>query len=330
MLNNRIKSKKNHNYDLVLSYLENYEKIDQLYGAYKNYSSLMLCWADSRDLLQAPKYRSAFADFIEEKGKQNGRQYSSNYIYSACLYARDFFRYCKAVLPEEDTESITDFWLKNMVPSRESAQRLSFDFLTDDNLKSIMNLKAEQRRLKRAQAAVLLTSVTGLSRGALLSVPIKGIDFDRLLVYQYPELGVYTEKLASGTTHIFPECEIIEFLKKYTEEIKKEVPDESTWYVRFSRHGQPQPVRFESITSENQKDVYSLVTAPYGKLKEDLAKIGELCRIPKITMTIAQNTYIFKRLRCDSTPDSVNKITQDLLFRNTRPVKQCLKFLNNQ
>ena len=95
MLNNRIQSIKNHNFDLVMSYIENYEKIDQMHYAYKNYSSLILKWADNRDILQAPKFRLTLEDYLKEKYKKDGEHYSNNYIYSACVFARDFFRYCK-------------------------------------------------------------------------------------------------------------------------------------------------------------------------------------------------------------------------------------------
>ena len=60
MLDNRIKSIKSHNENLVWDYLNNYEAIDQMHGAYKNYASLMLGWADGRDLLRAPKFRVNF------------------------------------------------------------------------------------------------------------------------------------------------------------------------------------------------------------------------------------------------------------------------------
>ena len=60
MLNNRIKSIKSRNENLVWDYLSNYEAIDHMHGAYKNYASLMLGWADGRDLLRAPKFRVNF------------------------------------------------------------------------------------------------------------------------------------------------------------------------------------------------------------------------------------------------------------------------------
>lgn len=327
MLNNRIKSIKNYNYDLVMGYLANYESINQMYTAYKNYSSMILSWADNRDLLKAPTYKSSFSDYLKDKSIRNGKEYSDNYIYSACLFARDFFRYCKAVLPEEDTESLTEFWMKNIVPGRISSQRLSLSWITDEDLLSVMNFKTDERRLRRAQTAILLTALTGMSRVALLSIPIKEIDFTKLLVYQYPERGVYTEKLVSGTTHIFPDMMIVEYLQKFTDEMKSEVPEDSTWYMRLSRHGKPLYSKFGPVTLENKKEAYAFATAPYGKLKEDMTKISNICKIPRITMSIAQNTFIKKCLRNKIGPNIVNEISQDLLFRSSRPVKQCIKLL---
>ena len=297
MLNNRIKAIKSHNNDLVMAYMQNYEDIDQMYGAYKNYSSLLLDWAGDRDILKAPNFRIIFPDYLTKRITRDGKQYSENYIYSSCLFARDFFRYCKAVLPEEDTELINDFWLKSLVPIRLYSKRLSFNWLTDEELLKILNLRNDKNRIQRAKAAILFTAVTGISRGALLTIPIQEIDFDRMIVHQYPEHGVYTEKLVSGVTHIYPDEEIIKYLKKYTDDLKHVSPVDCTWFIRLNRHGNPQPAKFGSINQENQKNAYQFALSPYGKLREDLATISEMCKIPKISLSICQNTFIYKRLK---------------------------------
>ena len=327
MLNNRIKSIKSHNENLVWDYLSNYEAIDRMHGAYKNYASLMLGWADGRDLLRAPKFRVNFPQYLSDKSGNTGKPYSENYVYSTCLFVRDFFRYCKTVLPEEDTELISDYWLKNLVPQRSSSKRLSFSWLKDEDLQKIMDHRFEQNRLKRAQAAILLSAVTGMSRSALLTIPIREIDFDKLLVYQYPERGVCTEKLACETSHMLPIPEIIDFLKSYTDEIKKVSPDDCTWFLRFSRHGSPQPVKFGAITEENHKEAYKFALSPYGRLKEDLVKISDFCKIPKISLSIAQNTFIYRRLMIDSSTESIKKIAADLLIKDIAPIRQCKKLM---
>ena len=329
MPNNKIKTSKTHNEDLVFDYLKSFEKVGQMHGAYRNYASLLLSWADGRDLLHAPRFRIDFLGYLYKRGEKTGRQYSDNYVYSACLFVRDFFRYCKAVLPDEDTKLVSDHWLKSLVPQRSSAKRLCFAWLTDVELREILSYRFEQNRLRRAQAAVLLSSVTGMSTAALLSIPIKEIDFDKMLVYQYPERGVYTEKLVSGITHIFPDEETIGFLKCYTEELKKVSPEDCTWFIRFSRHGIPQPVKFGEITDDNQKEAYKFALGAYGRLKEDLVKIRKVCKISKVTLSIAQNTYIHKRLLSSNDPESVDRLVQDLLLKNPDPVKQWLKLLKS-
>ena len=329
MLNKRKKSRKTHNKDLVFDYLENYEKVGKMYGAYRNYASLLLSWADDRDLLRAPRFRIDFSEYLYNKGYKNGKQYSDNYVYSSCLFVRDFFRYCKAILPDEDTKLITEHWMKNLVPHRSSAKRLSFTWINDENLLKIMRFPFEQDRLRRAQAAILLSSVTGMSRAALLSIPIKEIDFNKLLAYQYPERGVCTEKLASGITHILPDEEIVWFLRHYTEGLKKVSPEDCTWFIRYSRHGVPQPAKFGQITEDNQNEAYKFALAPYGRLQEDLVKISEACNIPKVTLSIAQNTYIHKRLLLSNDQESVDRLVQDLLLKDPAPIKQCLKLLDS-
>lgn len=327
MLDNRIKSIKSHNENLVLDYLSNYEAIGQMHGAYKNYASLLLGWADGRDLLRASKFRVNFPQYLSNKPGNAGKPYSDNYVYSSCLFARDFFRYCKTVLPEEDTELISDYWLKNLVPQRSSSKRLSFEWLKDVDLQRILEHRFEQNRLKRAQAAILLSAVTGMSRSALLTIPIREIDFEKMVVLQYPERGVCTEKLVAGTTHILQKPEIIDFLKSYTDELKKVSPSDCTWFLRFSRHGSPQPVKFGTITEENHKDAYKFALSPYGRLKEDLVNISEACKIPKISLTIAQNTFIYQRLVIGNSTESMKKIAADLLVKDIAPIRQCKKLI---
>ena len=330
MLDNRIKSIKSHNENLVLDYLSNYEAIGQMHGAYKNYASLLLGWADGRDLLRASKFRVNFPQYLSNKPGNAGKPYSDNYVYSSCLFARDFFRYCKTVLPEEDTELISDYWLKNLVPQRSSSKRLSFEWLKDVDLQRILEHRFEQNRLKRAQAAILLSAVTGMSRSALLTIPIREIDFEKMVVLQYPERGVCTEKLAAGTTHILQKPEIIDFLKSYTDELKKVSPSDCTWFLRFSRHGSPQPVKFGTITEENHKDAYKFALSPYGRLKEDLVNISEACKIPKISLTIAQNTFIYQRLVIGNSTESMRKIAADLLVKDIAPIRQCKKLIGQE
>lgn len=330
MLDNRIKSIKSQNENLVLDYLSNYEAIGHMHGAYKNYASLLLGWAGERDLLRAPKFRVNFPQYLSNKTGNAGKPYSDNYVYSSCLFARDFFRYCKIVLPEEDTELISDYWLRNLVPQRSSSKRLSFDWLKDGDLQRIMDVRFEQNRLKRAQAAILLSAVTGMSRSALLTIPIREIDFDKLLVHQYPERGVCTEKLAAETTHILQIPEIIDFLKSYTDELKKVSPSDYTWFLRFSRHGDPQPTKYGTITDENHKEAYKFALSPYGRLKENLVKISETCKIPKISLTIAQNTFIYQRLVIDSSTEGMKKIAADLLVKDIAPIRQCKKLIGQE
>ena len=327
-VNTLITSIRNHNYDLVMDYLGNYETIDQMHGAYKNYASHILNWAGDRDILRAPKFRLDILHYLNNKSGKSDKPLSDNYIYAVCLFTRDFFRYCKCVLPEDDTEAITENWINNLVPIRSSYKRLSFNWLSDIDLHKILCLEPEQPRLERAKASILLTCVTGMSRGALLSIPIKEIDFTNLLINQYPEKGVYTEKLASGTTHIYPDNKIIDYLETYTNKLKYIISDDSPWYVRFSKHGKPQEIKFGPITHENQKDAYKFILAPYSKLKEDILTISKLCGIPQITLSIAQNTYIYKMLKSKSGDNIAEEVSQDLLFRNSRPIKQCLKLLN--
>ena len=329
MPNNEGKSIETRNEDLVFDYLGNYEKIGKMHGAYRYYASLLLSWADGRDLLRAPRFRTDFSGFLHNRENTSGKQYSENYVYSVCLFVRDFFRYCKAVLPDEDTKWISDHWLKSLVPQRLSNKRLSFTWLTDDELRKIMSYRFEQNRIRRTQAAILLSSVTGMSRAALLTIPIKEIDFDKLLVYQYPERGVCTEKLASGITHMFPDAEIIGFLKCYTEELKKVSPEDCTWFIRYSRHGTPQPVKFGQITEDNQKKAYKFALASYGRLIEDLVKISEACKIPKVTLSVAQNTYIHNRLKSSNNRESVDELAQDLLLKDPAPIEQCLRLINS-
>ena len=86
-------------------------------------------------------------------------------------------------------------------------------------------------------------------------------------------------------------------------------------------------MKFDAITDENHKEAYKFALSPYGRLKEDLVKISEACRIPKISLSMAQNTFIYRRLMIDSSTESMKKLAADLLIKDIAPIRQCKKLM---
>ena len=260
----------NYNRELIGSYIDKYREIGQMYDSYENYAKLILSWVGTRNILEAPKINYGISDFMINTLRNNGKAYSDAYIYSTALFTRDFFKYCKAVLPVEDTKLITKDWLKTLVPQRKTAKRNSFCWLSDEDLQKILRMEPENFRIRRTQAALLLASVTGMCRTAVLTVPIGEINFIRMTVNQFPERGVYTEKLRSGVTHIFQDQEIINLLLKYTETVKDASSKNDAWFARMNRHGDLQPASFGPIDEDNRQEAYKFALAPYGRVKDDL------------------------------------------------------------
>ncbi len=318
----------NHNRELVESYLDMYRDFDRMYGSYENYAGLILDWAGARDLLDAPKFSSGISDFMHGKKQKNGNPYSDAYIYSAALFTRDFFKFCRGTLPKIDTALITKEWLKTIVPKRKTAKRASFRWLTECELQMILQIQPENFRIRRTLAALLLSSVTGMTRTAVLTVPIGEINFKKMIVNQFPSRGVYTEKLRSGTTKIFPNPEIIDYLKTYTEAVKSVSSKEHTWFARMNRHGDILPASFGPIDEENKQEAYNFALAPYGRVKDDLKEIGDSCGLSALTLSMAQNTFIHRRLLQDSSPKGMKEIAADLLIKDIAPVRHCWKLMN--
>ena len=320
----------NYNHELIGSYIDKYREIGQKYDSYDNYAKLILTWVGNRNILEAPKINYGISDFMNETSRKNGMSYSDAYIYSTALFTRDFFKYCKAVLPAQDTKLITKEWLKTIVPHRKTAKRNSFSWLSDEDLQKILLMKPENFRIRRAQAALLLSSVTGMCRTAVMTVPIGEINFRKMTVNQSPERGVYTEKLRAGITHIFSDHEIIKFLQKYTEMVRAVSSKTDTWFARMNRHGDLQPVSFGPIDEDNKQEAYKFALAPYGRVKDDLKMISDLCGLPNLTLTMAQNTFIYRCLMIDNSPESMKKIAADLLIKDIAPIRQCKKLMEQE
>lgn len=318
---------KNYNEKLIFDYVKNYQNLDIMYDAYNNYSRLILDWAGNMDLMHAPKFKKSFIDFLKTKEKKNGGNYKPGYIYSAALFLRDFFKYCKSELTEYETVLITDKWLKTIVPSRGDNGRTSFGFLTNEELYRLCDTSFSKYRLKRTQAAILLSAVTGMSRTAVMTIPIKEIDFKKKLVYQYTDRGVYTEKLASGTTRIFRDEKIIDFLKEYTRSIQELAPDNELWFLRLDRHSNPVNMPRYIISEDTQRDVYRSALSSYSKLKEDLLVISNMCKISKLSMNVAQNTFIKRRLETENRLQDMKEIAKDLLIKDVAPIRRCKKMM---
>lgn len=320
----------NYNRELIGTYIDKYREIGQMYDSYENYAKLILNWVGAHNILEAPKMNYGISDFMTDTLRNNGKVYSDAYIYSTALFTRDFFKYCKAVLPESDTKLITKEWLKTIVPQRKSAKRNSFCWLSDEDLQKILRTEPESFRIRRTQAALLLASVTGMCRTAVLTVPVGEINFRKMIVNQFPERGVYTEKLRSGITHIFPDQEMISLLQEYTETVRNSSSQNDTWFARMNRHGDLQPASFGPIDEDNKLEAYKFALAPYGRVKDDLKMIGDLCGLPNLSLTMAQNTYIYRRLMIDSSQGNMKKIAADLLIKDIAPIRQCKKLMEQE
>ena len=163
-----------------------------------------------------------------------------------------------------------------------------------------------------------------------MTVPIGEINFRKMTVNQFPERGVYTEKLRSGITHIFPDQEIISLLQEYTELVKDVSSKNDTWFARMNRHGDFQPASFGPIEEDNKQEAYKFALAPYGRVKDDLKMIWDLCGLPNPTLTMAQNTFIYRRLMIDSSQGNMKKIAADLLIKDIAPIRQCKKLMEQE
>ena len=100
-----------------------------------------------------------------------------------------------------------------------------------------------------------------------------------------------------------------------------------TCFAKRNRHGDLQPASFGPIDEENKQEAYKFALAPYGRVKDDLKMIGDLCGLPYLTLSMAQNTFIYRRLMIDSSPEGMKKIAADLLIKDIAPIRQCKKLM---
>lgn len=316
------------NEDLARAYLNLYAERNQLHGAYNNYASILLDWSFGKDILTAPKFDKNLETYLKERQEKTGKIFTENYTYSISLFIRDFFRFCISELPEFETSCLTEEWIDSIVIQRSSSERTEFDWLTDKDIERILDFKTDNKRLLRTKAAVLFSVVTGASRAAVMTIPISEINFKRLIVNQDPAKGVYTEKLISRKTKMINDQQILSFLEEYTNSLTKFVPKNSAWFMRYSKNGHPLPYFPAAINEENRPLLYKKAISSYSKLRDDLIQLAELCEILKMSMTTAQNTYIYKRLKSDSSKKNMKDIAFDMLMKDTTPIRVCYRLMH--
>ncbi len=225
------------NWKLTKAYLEYRASIDQLSGgslkAEKTYIRHLLTWADSTSFQKIYSKRPSFPEYLQKvRLDGNEGQFSIIHIKKILTAARRFFSWLTQNY--SDYKSLKTAWIQSLKPKKIDPKPKKKESVTLDEILRIAAAPTENIIERRAKAAMCFLFLSGIRIGAFVSLPIKAIDLENGIVYQYPSLGVRTKNKKYGKTYLFDIPELLEVVKTWDKEIKEVLSEDGYWFAPLS------------------------------------------------------------------------------------------------
>ncbi len=188
------------NYRLVSDYLDSLREAGQPSKAsirrYESYLRHALLWAMDTPFSQAHTIKPGLLIYLDEARSEKGEPLAAETRKKVVENTRKFFEWCKMAQAAKFC-GLPSHWVQKLKFQRKNTPDVQREpeFLLVDEVIQLANLPGAQSDLAhwrdRAMAARLL--LTGERASAAVTSPILAIDFDRLSLKQWPELGVKTK-----------------------------------------------------------------------------------------------------------------------------------------
>lgn len=231
------------NYLLVRKYLDSLREDGQLceasIGRYKFYLRHALLWAMNTPFNQANTIKPGLPTYLDDARNETGELLAAETRKKVIENTRKFFEWCKMEKAQQ-FRSLPTIWVQKLKIQRKSATdapaKKEPQFLLPDEVAQLTLLPGDQTDLAhwrdRAMAARLF--LTGERASAAVTSPISCIDFDKLSLKQWPELGVKTKNGKRATTFLFNIPELITIARSWDEYVRANLPPDAPWYASIN------------------------------------------------------------------------------------------------
>ena len=206
---------------------------------YRFYLRHLLLWAMDTLLGKSQNIRPVFPAYVGEivspRGGIIAAETQKKIIETAC----QFFKWGKMHYPKEFRE-ISAAWIALLQPvcQKQSLAPEEHVFVTEEEAILLATLPGEKGDLAhwRDRAAVARLFLTGERAGAFVSSPIEAIDFQELLVHQWPELGVKTKNGKRAITYLIHIPELLKVARSWDEFVRSQLAVNAPWYTPIKSH----------------------------------------------------------------------------------------------
>ncbi|MDD3434540.1 MAG: site-specific integrase [Candidatus Pacebacteria bacterium] len=194
------------------------------------------------------KIAVAFKDWLTNKKRGDSQEnISISYCYDILRFLRVFFDWLSKQKGYKSKINPTSVGYLNLTKKeiREATQPKSIKYPTLDEIRMVIeNIKGKTEIEMRDKALFSLAFLTGARISAIMTLPMKSVDRDNLVLYQDPALGVATKFSKRITSPLIP------FSYKETLDYFLEWFD----YLKDQKEFRPEDPIFPATKIENGKD----------------------------------------------------------------------------
>lgn len=229
------------NYLLVKKYLDSLREdgriADTSIARYRFYLRHALLWAMDTPFRQAQSIKPSLLTYLDEARNEKGEPLAAETRKKVVENTRKFFEWCK-MDQAQLFRNLPTHWLQKLKFQKKSSPGIQKEpqFLLPDEVVQLARLPGDESDLAhwrdRAMAARLF--LTGERASAAVTSPISAIDFDKLSLRQWPELGVKTKNGKKATTFLFNIPELISVARSWDEYVRTHLPPGAPWYASIN------------------------------------------------------------------------------------------------
>ena len=227
------------NYELVTEFLCTLREdgpISELsIDRYKSYLRHLLLWANELSLTQAHTIRPTLSAYFDQIEQDQGKPLADETQKKIIGLSHRFFEWAKMSYATE-FRSLPIQWVNRLKHTRRHTASVADDELSFVSLEDAITLATTlgadgdlAHWRDRAMAARLF--LTAERASAAVTSPISAINFEKMSLKQWPELGVKTKNGKRATTFLLPIPELVAVARTWDEYVRAHLPPDAAWYA---------------------------------------------------------------------------------------------------
>jgi integrase len=188
-------------------------------------------WSADRPLETAPGIRPVFPRWLDDE--YHLADVGQRRI---CLDVRAFVAWLRRRWPRR-YQALTGEWVDTLRPVRAMMRpRQERRVVTVEMVRQLLAIPPHTLAPQREQAAAAMLFLSGMRARAFVTLPIRAVDMERLMVLQYPEMGVETKGQKAIATSLLPIDDLLEVVRAWDAVVRRELAPEAMWWTVLHSH----------------------------------------------------------------------------------------------